>query len=95
MFSLVHGFANAATHNWHAPSTWGFLAAGVVLLAAFAAWQARPPSPLLPLQVIADRNRGAANLAILIVGASRFGLFLFLTCYLLPATCRRSAATRP
>ena len=32
--------------------------------------------------MIADRNRGAADLAILIVGASRFGLFLFLTCYL-------------
>jgi hypothetical protein len=82
MFCLVYGFANAATRNWHAPSTWGFLAAGAVLLVAFAAWQARSPSPLLPLQVIADRNRGAANLAILIVGASMFGLFLFLTYYL-------------
>ena len=82
MFCLVYGFANAATHNWHPPSTGGFLAAGAVLLAAFVAWQARSPSPLLPLQVIADRNRGAANLAILIVGASMFGLFLFLTYYL-------------
>ena len=82
MFCLVYGFANAATRNWHAPSTWGFLAAGVVLLAAFVAWQACSPSPLLPLQVLADRNRGAANLAVLIVGASMFGLFLFLTYYL-------------
>src|SRR5262252_7404235 len=40
MFCLVYGFSNAATHNWHTPSTYGFLAAGVVLLAAFAAWQA-------------------------------------------------------
>jgi len=36
LFCLVYGFSNAATHNWHTPSTWGFLAAGVVLLAAFA-----------------------------------------------------------
>jgi hypothetical protein len=28
MFCLVYGFSNAATHNWHAPSTYGFLAAG-------------------------------------------------------------------
>src|SRR5690242_130096 len=31
VFCLVYGFANAATHSWHTPSTYGFLAAGVVL----------------------------------------------------------------
>jgi EmrB/QacA subfamily drug resistance transporter len=82
MFCLVYGFANAATHNWHTASTWGFLAAGVVLVAAFVAWQARAPHPLLPPRVVADRNRGGAYLTILIVGASMFGLFLFLTYYL-------------
>jgi EmrB/QacA subfamily drug resistance transporter len=82
MFCLVYGFSYAATHNWHTPSTWGFMAAGVVLLAAFVAWQARSASPLLPPRVLADRNRGAADLAILVVGASMFGLFLFLTYYL-------------
>jgi hypothetical protein len=82
MFCLTYGFANAATHNWHTPSTWGFLAAGVVLLVAFAAWQTRAASPLLPPRVVLDRNRGGAYLAILVVGASMFGLFLFLTYYL-------------
>jgi hypothetical protein len=82
MFCLVYGFANAATHNWHTPSTWGFLAAGAVLLVAFAAWQFRAPSPLLPPRIVLDRNRGGAYLTILIVGAAMFGLFLFLTYYL-------------
>jgi EmrB/QacA subfamily drug resistance transporter len=82
MFCLVYGFANAATHNWHTTSTWGFLAAGVVLLVAFVLWQTRAPHPLLPPRVVADRNRGGAYLTILIVGASMFGLFLFLTYYL-------------
>jgi len=82
MFCLVYGFANAVTHHWNAPSTWGFLVAGIVLLGVFAAWQARSPSPLLPLRVITDRNRGAANVAILVVGVAMFGLFLFLTYYL-------------
>src|SRR6266568_4941810 len=41
LFCLVYGFSNAATHNWHTPSTWGFLAAGVVLLVLFAIWQTR------------------------------------------------------
>jgi EmrB/QacA subfamily drug resistance transporter len=82
MFCLVYGFANAATHSWHTASTWGFLAAGVVLLAGFWAWQFRARHPLLPPRVVLNRNRGGAYLAILLVGASMFGLFLFLTYYL-------------
>ena len=45
VFCLVYGFSNAATHNWHTPSTWGFLVAGVVLLIAFALWQGRAARP--------------------------------------------------
>ncbi len=82
MFCLVYGFSNAASHNWHTPSTYGFLAAGVALLAAFALWQTRAASPLLPPRVVLDRNRGAAYLAMLIVGAGMFGIFLFLIYYL-------------
>jgi EmrB/QacA subfamily drug resistance transporter len=82
MFCLVYGFSNAATRNWHTPSTYGFLAAGVTLLAVFAFWQSRAASPLLPPRVVLDRNRGAAYLAVLTVGAGMFGIFLFLTYYL-------------
>jgi EmrB/QacA subfamily drug resistance transporter len=82
MFSLVYGFANAASHTWHTPSTYGFLAAGVALLAAFAVWQSRAASPLLPLRILLDRNRGASFLAVLIAGAGIFGIFLFLIYYM-------------
>jgi hypothetical protein len=82
VFCLVYGFSNAATHSWHTPSTWGFLAAGVVLLVIFAWWQGRAPHPLLPPRVVLDRNRGGAYLAILITGAGMFGIFLFLTYYM-------------
>src|SRR5690348_2350092 len=82
MFCLVYGFANAASHSWAAPSTWGFLAAGVALLAAFAAWQARAAHPLLPLRVVLDRDRSGAYLSMLFVSAGLFGTFLFLTYYL-------------
>jgi EmrB/QacA subfamily drug resistance transporter len=82
MFCLVYGFSNAATHSWDTPSTYGFLAAGVLLLAVFAFWQARAASPLLPPRVVLDRNRGGSYLAVLITGAGMFGIFLFLTYYL-------------
>src|SRR5690242_263647 len=82
VFCLVYGFSNAATHNWATPSTWGFLAAGVVLGVAFAAWQTRAAHPLLPPRVVLDRNRGGAYASMLIGTAGLFGTFLFLTYYL-------------
>ena len=82
VFCLVYGFSNAATHSWHAPSTYGFLAAGVALGVAFAAWQVRAAYPLLPPRVVLDRNRGGAYLSMLIGTAGMFGTLLFLTYYL-------------
>jgi EmrB/QacA subfamily drug resistance transporter len=82
MFCLVYGFSNAAAHSWHTPSTDGFLAAGVALLAGFAFRQSRAASPLLPPRVVLDRNRAAAYLAVLTAGAGMFGIFLFLTYYM-------------
>jgi EmrB/QacA subfamily drug resistance transporter len=82
LFALVYGFSNAETHSWGAASTIAFLAAGVALLAAFVAIQRRAEHPLLPLRVVLDRNRGGSYLAVGIVGAGMFGVFLFLTYYL-------------
>jgi EmrB/QacA subfamily drug resistance transporter len=82
VFCLVYGFSNAATHGWHAPSTYGFLAAGAALLAAFALWMSRATHPLLPPRVVLDRNRGGAYLSMFIASAGLFGIFLFLTYYL-------------
>jgi EmrB/QacA subfamily drug resistance transporter len=82
LFALVYGFSNAETHGWSATLTIAALAAGVALLAAFIAVERRVDHPLLPLRVIADRGRGGAYLAVAIVGAGMFGVFLFLTYYL-------------
>lgn len=82
LFSLVFGFSNAETNGWSDWSCWGFLAAAAVLLAAFVFWQTRSKHPLLPLLILRDRNRGAALLSVIIVGAGMFGVFLFLTYYL-------------
>ena len=82
LFCLVYGFSNAATHNWHTPSTWGFLVAGVALLVLFAIWQTRARNPLLPPRIVLDRNRGGAYASMLIASSGMFGVFLFLTYYL-------------
>jgi MFS family permease len=49
---------------------------------AFFLWQARAKHPVLPLRVLADRDRAAALSTILISSAGMFGVFLFLTYYL-------------
>jgi EmrB/QacA subfamily drug resistance transporter len=82
VFCLVYGFANAASHSWSTPSTYGFLAVGVALGVAFAVWQARAAHPLLPPRVVLDRNRGGAYLSMFVASAGLFGIFLFLTYYL-------------
>ena len=81
LFSLVYGFSNAETDGWDSPLSWGFIGASIVLLTAFVLWQRRAAHPLLPLGILADRNRSAAYIAVLIAGAGMFGIFLFVTYY--------------
>jgi EmrB/QacA subfamily drug resistance transporter len=82
LFGIVFGLANAETHSWRDWMTWGFLAAGGVVLLVFFRWQAGAKHPLLPLRVLADRDRGSALAAVLVSSAGMFGVFLFLTYYL-------------
>jgi EmrB/QacA subfamily drug resistance transporter len=82
VFALVFGLSRAETDGWGDPVTIGFLAASAVLLVAFVALQRRVRHPLLPLPVVADRDRGGSFVAIATAGAGIFGLMLFLTFYL-------------
>jgi EmrB/QacA subfamily drug resistance transporter len=82
LFALVFGLARAESDGWGDPVTIGFLAGSAVLLAVFVALQRRVANPLLPLGVVADRDRGASFLAIGTASAGIFGVFLFLTFYL-------------
>jgi EmrB/QacA subfamily drug resistance transporter len=82
LFALVFGLARAQSDGWGDPGTVGFLIGSAVLLAAFVALQRRVAHPLLPLRVLADRDRGASFLAIGTASAGLFALFLFLTFYL-------------
>ena len=82
LFALVYGFNHAETHSWDSAGTVGFLAAGVVLLAAFAAIERRAANPLLPPRVVRDRNRGGSYIAVGTVGICMFGSFFLLTFYL-------------
>jgi EmrB/QacA subfamily drug resistance transporter len=82
LFALVFGLARAESDGWSDPVTLSFLVGSAVVLAAFVLLQRRSEHPLLPLRVVAERDRGASFLAIGTASAGLFGLFLFLTFYL-------------
>lgn len=82
LFAVVFGFNRAQVDGWTAAATIVTLAAGIVLLVAFAAIELRSRHALLPPRVVTDRNRGASFLAMLISASAMFGVFLFLTYYL-------------
>ncbi|MDR7086954.1 EmrB/QacA subfamily drug resistance transporter [Aeromicrobium panaciterrae] len=92
LVSLVYGFTEAAklkfpdtrsteVLGWTDSSTLTFLGVGVVLLIAFVLWELRTSTPLLPMKVALDRNRGGSYLVFLFIGAGLFAMFLFLTFY--------------
>ena len=82
LVALVYGFTKAGSDGWGSATTLAFVAAGVALLVAFVAIELRTRTPLLPLRVVLDRNRGGSFLASLLAGIAMFATFLFLTYYL-------------
>jgi predicted MFS family arabinose efflux permease len=83
---LVYGLSKAATGQ-NGVSHWGdapvlaSLAAAVILLVSFVLIELRSSHPLLPMRVLADRNRSGAYLIMLCIGTAMFGMFFFLTLF--------------
>ena len=82
LVSLVYGFTKAVTDGWSSGTTLTFLAVGLFLLAAFVVVEARSASPLLPLRVVWERNRGGSYLAALLNVVGLFGMFIFVSYYM-------------
>ena len=82
LFCLVYGLSNAQTDSWTAPLTISMFVTSAVLLALFVPIEIGAQQPLLPLHIVADRNRVGSYLAIALAFCSMFGVFLFLTYYL-------------
>lgn len=82
LFAVVYGFSLAETDGWLAAQTLSMLGGGAALLLAFVAIEARSTHALLPLRVVADRDRGGAMMSIFLTGLGMFGVFLFLTFYM-------------
>ena len=82
LFCLVYGLSNAETDSWSASLTIVMFVMSALLLIAFAVIESKVRAPLLPLHVVADRNRVGSYLAIALAFCSMFSAFLFLTYYM-------------
>jgi EmrB/QacA subfamily drug resistance transporter len=81
LVSLVYGFTKAVTDGWSSTTTLTLIAVGVVLLAGFVVVEARSTSPLLPLRVVLERNRGGSYLAATLLVVGIFAMFIFISYY--------------
>lgn len=82
LVALVYGFTRAESVSWSDALTVTMFVASALLLASFVLVESRVKSPLLPLRVLLERNRGGVYLSLGLAVISMFGLFLFLTYYL-------------
>ena len=83
---LVYGLSRAGTDqagvsHWGDAHVIASLAAAAVLLAGFAVIERRSAHGLLPLRVLANRNRFGAYLMMLCLATAMFGIFFFLTIF--------------
>ncbi|MFL5759945.1 MAG: MFS transporter [Thermomicrobiales bacterium] len=79
MVSLVYGFIRAASNGWSDDVTLAAFAAAIILLSLFVTIEARKAEPILPLHLFANRNRTSAYINMLLVPATMYGMFFFLT----------------
>jgi EmrB/QacA subfamily drug resistance transporter len=83
LVALVFGFTEAAKTGvgWLSVEAISCFVGAGILLVAFVLVELRSASPLLPMRVVLDRNRGGSYLASLLVFAGLFAMFLFLSYY--------------
>ncbi|WP_063752586.1 MFS transporter [Streptomyces sp. NRRL S-350] len=82
LLAIVFGTSEAVTRGWVDGLVLGSLLLGVALLVVFVLVERRSAHPLLPVHIVADRNRGGGALSVGLAMVGMFGLFLFLTYYL-------------
>ena len=70
-----------SNRGWGSPEIVGLLAAGVALLAAFAATEARRSQPMVSPRLFRDRAFTTANLVVLLAGFALLGFVFFNTLY--------------
>ncbi len=79
---LVYALVDANNAGWGSFQTVGLLALSVALIVAFVGIELRTKHPIMPLTIFRNRNVAGADAVALLVGASLFSMFFFISLYL-------------
>jgi EmrB/QacA subfamily drug resistance transporter len=79
---LVYALVDANNAGWGSTQTISLLAVAVGLIAAFVAIERRSAAPLVPFGIFRLRTLTGANVVGLLVGASLFSMFFFISLYM-------------
>src|SRR3954463_11221632 len=79
---LVYTLVDATDAGWGSAQTLGLLALSASLIAAFVFIERRSDAPLVPFRIFRIRTLTGANIVGLLVGASLFSMFFFITLYM-------------
>jgi len=79
---LVYAVIDASEAGWGSSKTLGLIALALVILAAFVAIELRSRKPLVPFSIFRIRTLTGANVVGVLVGASLFSMFFFISLYM-------------
>ncbi len=79
---LVYALVDTINAGWGSTQTLTLLAASAALIAAFVVIERRSPEPLMPFSIFRLRTLSGANVVGLLIGASIFAMFFFLSRYM-------------
>lgn len=82
LFGIVLGVVRGNDHGWTSVTVLPELVTGAVLVAAFAAWELRSRSPMLPMRLFGSRGFTMTNVASLLMFFGMFGSIFFLAQFL-------------
>ena len=82
LFTLTYGLIEANAYGWTSARILGSFAVAVVSLTAFVVIERRRRSPMLDLSLFRSGTYAGANIAMLLVALSMFGVFFFVSLYM-------------
>jgi len=79
---LVYALVDAVDAGWGSAQTIGLLAGSALLMVVFVIAELRSDAPLVPFHIFRLRTLTGANVVGLLVGASLFSMFFFISLYM-------------
>jgi EmrB/QacA subfamily drug resistance transporter len=78
LLGIVWGLVRGNAHGWTSLGIVGPIVGGLLLLAAFAAWELRAKSPMLPMEFFRSRTFALTNVSSLLMFFGMFGSIFLL-----------------